>query len=104
MKIIKIQIEEVYDQNGVHGIERYTIVFSYSPIESISLFKDKLCLRFSDLPEHEGGFVFWQTSNFNKFGDKISYQDLPVDIKDRLKNILQSEIYDKDGNKIQQKG
>ena len=97
MKIIKIQIDGVYDR-GKGGTERYTIVFFDSTIANSSLFRQKQCLQFTDnLAEYKEGVIIWRSFNLNDLGEKIKYSDLPVDIRDRVKEVLRSEIYDEDG-------
>ena len=96
VSVIEMKIDSVYDQQ-TGGIERYTIVFSNDTMGKPSMFRQKQCLQFTDLPEHKEGIIIWRAHDLSKFGEKIKYRDLPVDIRDRVKEVLRSEIYDEDG-------
>ena len=93
-----MKIDSVYDQQ-TGGIERYAIVFSNDAMGNPSLFRQKQCLQFTDnLAEYKEGIIIWRAHDLSKLGEKIKYSDLPVDIRDRVKEVLRSEIYDEDGN------
>jgi len=96
VNVIEMKIDSVYDQQ-TGGTERYTIVFSNDAMGNPSMFRQKQCLQFTDLPEHKEGIIIWRAHDLSKLGEKIKYSDLSVDIRDRFKNVLQAEIYDEDG-------